>query len=168
MTAIPPLLPQETLERVLRLARFDGLSVVVFAALYALTTAMAGNATPAVIGLLAAGAGALELHGVSLLRHGEPRGITWLIGSQPFLWCVVAAYCAFRWTHFEMPPVPDTMRPMIALSAEQWGMSVEQYFRFVNQITCIALLLVSLAYQGGLMIYYFRRRHAIARALGEE
>ena len=164
----PPLLPEETLERVLRLARFDGLGIVVFAALYALMTAMAGNPTAAVLGLLAAGAGAVELHGASLLRHGEPRGITWLIGSQPFLWCVVAAYCVFRWTHFVIPPTPDAMRPMIELSAQQWGMTVEEYFRFVNRITCVALLVASLAYQGGMMIYYFRRRHAIARALGEE
>lgn len=164
----PPLLPLETLARVLRLARIDGMGVVVFAGLYALLAAASGDTTGAVIGLLGAGAGALELHGAGLLRHGESRGMSWLIASQPFLLAVIFAYCLYRWTHFVIPPLPDELRPMITLSAQQWGMSLEEYFQFVNRLTSLLLAIVSTVYQGGMTVYYLRRRHAVARALRGE
>ena len=54
----PPLLPAETLVRVLRLAKFDGLSVLLIAGVFALLAATAGDFSGALVGLLAAGAGA--------------------------------------------------------------------------------------------------------------
>jgi len=52
----PPLLPEETLLRVLRVARLDGLSVLVIAGVFALISALAGDGVGAVVGLLVAGA----------------------------------------------------------------------------------------------------------------
>ena len=66
----PPLLPEETLVRVLRLAKLDGMGSVVLGTVFALMAAGAQEAPFAVIGLLAAGAGAIELHGASLLQEG--------------------------------------------------------------------------------------------------
>lgn len=164
----PPLLPELVFARVVRLATMDGLSIVIFAGLYAFMCATSGIPVGAVIGLLGAGAGAMELHGVGLLRHGEPRGITWLIASQPFLWCVVMAYCGFKLIHFQMPLIPDQFRAFIALSAEQMGMTVEEYARFANRLTVVLLAIISLLYQGWMTWYYYTRRHAVIRALGEE
>src|SRR3954468_14773234 len=66
----PPLLPIETLTRVHRVARFDGLSVVLIASIGAIFAAIGKDQTGAFIGLLVAGAGAMELHGASMLRAG--------------------------------------------------------------------------------------------------
>lgn len=163
----PPLLPEETLVRVLRLANLDGLSVLVLASVFALMAGGAQDVPFAVIGLLAAGAGAMELHGVSLLREGEERGMNWLIVSQPFLLLVIWVYCGLRLAHFEMPPLPDGMKELATMSAAQWRLSVEEYFRILNTLTVAVLAVVALCYQGGMMIYYWRRREPVAQALAE-
>ena len=164
----PPLLPEETLARVQRLARFDGLGALVLGGSFALVAATARDFPFAAIGLLASGAGAIELHGLGLLRQGEPRGMGGLIFSQPFLFFVILGYCAMRLWLVEIPPVPEAFRPVFAASAQQWGMSVEQYQRVLNRITAIAVAVVAAAFQGGMMLYYLRRRAAVDRALGSE
>ena len=161
----PPLLPEIVLARVVRLARFDGLSVFALGSVFALMMVVTREVPFAAVGLLAAGAGAVELHGVSLLKQGEARGMQWLIASQPFLLIVILGYCALRMTHFEMPPLPDGFRELAQAAAQQWGMSVDDYFRTVNRLTVQALAVVAFAYQGAMAVYYLRRRASVARAL---
>lgn len=156
------------LSRVVRLARLDGLSVLVLGTLFAISAATIREVPFAAVGLLAAGAGAVELHGLGLLRQGEPRGMSWLIASQPFLFVVILGYCVLRGTHFEMPPIPEQFREIVELSAQQWKMSVEDYFRMVNTITAVALGVVAFFYQGGMTLYYWRRRAAVRLALVAE
>ncbi|MFM7750642.1 MAG: hypothetical protein ACKPB0_09520 [Opitutaceae bacterium] len=163
----PPLLPEETLERVERLARFDGLSLLLLGALFAVPAAAVRDVPFAIIGLLAAGAGAIELHGLGLLREGDARGMNWLIGSQPLLLVVIWCYCVLRLLFFEPPPMPDGMADLAKAGAAQWGMPVEDYFRRVNQFIVGAVAVIALFYQGGMMLYYLRRREAVAAALGE-
>jgi hypothetical protein len=161
----PPLLPEEILARVTRLARCDGLSVLVLGTVFALATAATRNLPFAAVGLLAAGAGAVELHGVALLRTGESRGMSWIIASQPFLLCVIFGYCALRLALFAIPPLPDGLKELTATRAQELGMSMEELFRFTNRLAVGALSAASLCYQGGMTIYYARRRKAVAQAL---
>src|SRR5262249_17978142 len=104
MTKIPPLLPQETLLRVLRVARFDGTGALILGGTFALMMASEHDFPFAAIGLLAAGAGAIELHGAALLKQGESRGMSWLVASQPYLLLVILAYCALRLWFVQIPP----------------------------------------------------------------
>ena len=164
----PPLLPEVTLSRVLRLARVDGMGAMVLGGMFALVAASARDFPFAAIGLLAAGAGAIELHGAALLRQGEQRGMNWLIASQPYLLIVIFGYCALRLWLVEIPPVPEAFQAILAMSARQWGLSVADYQRVLNQITILAVAIVSVGFQGGMTIYYLRRRHAVARALAAE
>lgn len=164
----PPLLPKETLVRVLRLARFDGMGALVLGGMFALVAAAARDFPFAAIGLLAAGAGAVELHGVALLRQGERRGMNWLVASQPYLLFVILTYCALRLWLVEIPPVPEAFQSMFAASAQQWGMSVQEYQHALNRITMLAVATVALGFQGGMMLYYLRRRHPVAQALTAE
>jgi hypothetical protein len=164
----PPLLPEETLVRVLRLAKFDGMGSLVLGTVFALMAAGAQEVPYATIGLLAAGAGAIELHGASLLREGDERGMNWLVASQPFLLLVIWSYCGLRVVNFAPPPVPEGMREFAALGAAQWGLTVEGYLRLVNTITVAVLALVALFYQGGMTLYYLRRRRPVTQALVDE
>ncbi|MFM8336556.1 MAG: hypothetical protein ACKODK_13440, partial [Opitutaceae bacterium] len=163
----PPLLPEETLERVERLARFDGLSLLLLGALFAVPAAAVRDVPFAIIGLLAAGAGAIELHGLGLLREGDARGLNWLIGSQPLLLGVIWCYCVLRLLFFEPPPMPEDMADLAKAGAAQWGMPVEEYFRRVNQFIVGAVAVIALFYQGGMTLYYLLRREAVTTALGE-
>lgn len=164
----PPLLPEETLVRVLRLARFDGMGALGLGGMFALAAAASGDFPFAAIGLLAAGAGAVELHGAALLRQREPRGMAWLVASQPFLLVVIFSYCALRLWLVELPPVPDAFKGVFAASAQQWGMSVPAYQHALNRITVLAVAIVAVGFQGGMMLYYLRRRKPVAQALAAE
>jgi len=163
----PPLLPEETLIRVLRVARVDGAGALVLGGIFALLAAAGGERAFAVIGLLASGAGAVELHGVSLLRRGDPGGMNWLIGSQPLLLAVILGYCALRLWVVELPPVPEDFQGVFAASAQQWDMSLADYQRALNQITIAVLALVAVGFQGGMLWYYVRRRTPVSLALAE-
>jgi hypothetical protein len=164
----PPLLPEETFARVLRLARFDGMGALILGGMFALVAAAARDFPFAAIGLLASGAGAVELHGAALLRQGEPRGMRWLVASQPYLLLVILSYCALRLWLIDIPPVPEAFRAVFAASAQQWGMSVEDYQRALNRITVLAVAAAAVAFQGGMMLYYLRRREPVYRALAAD
>lgn len=164
----PPLLPEETYLRVLRLARFDGLGAMVLGGMFALFAAAGGDIPLAVIGLLAAGAGAVELHGVAILRQGHPRGMRWLVASQPLLLLVILAYCGLRLWLIDVPPVPEAFQSVFAASAAQWGLTVEEYQRALNRITALAVAMAATGFQGGMTLYYLRRREPVYRALSAE
>ena len=164
----PPVLPEEHLARVERVGRTHGTSVLFVAAFFALLSGVAGDYLGAIVGLLVAGAGAIESHGAALLREGEPRGVTWLVGSQVFLFIAIEGYCAVNLIHFVLPPIPDELLPMLKLKAEQAGMSVQDFCVFAYRSFFSMVMVLSVFYQGGMVLYYFLRRDSVARALGEE
>jgi hypothetical protein len=92
----------------------------------------------------------------------------WLVASQPFLLLIIWCYCGLRLTHFELPPLPEGLGELAALSAAQWNLSVAEYFRLLNAITVAVLAVVALGYQGGMTVYYWRRRQPVAQALAAE
>ena len=161
----PPLFPAEVLQRVLRLARFDGLSVLVVAGIFALISARLGDYLGAVVGLLVAGAGAIELHGASLLKHRQPRGMDWLVRSQLILLITVLAYCALRLLHPDLAPLRATVNEDVKAQLEVLGWSVDQFLGTVYRLTYLAVSLATFAYQGGMAVYYWRRRATVVRAL---
>lgn len=164
---LPPLLPSETLARVLRVAKFDGTTVFALSALFAVMAATAGEMRFAVIGLLAAGAGAIELHGAGLLGHGDRRGINWLIASQPVLLAIIYIYCALRLSHFELPPIPESRQVEFDQAASQLGMSTDEFLRTVYRFTIQAVAVVATLFQGWMLVYYLRRRQAVIQAADE-
>jgi hypothetical protein len=164
----PPFLPEETLPRVLRVARLDGMSVAFIAGLFALLAALAGDALGAVIGLLVAGAGAIELHGATLLVHGEPRGMNWLITSQVFLMATVTSYCGLRLLHPGLAPLLAAVTDEMKVSLATAGWTPERFVRFIYTTTYYAVAIVTLVYQGGMALYYYRRRESVARALASD
>jgi hypothetical protein len=168
MPKLPPLLPYETFVRVIRLAKFDGITVLVMGGIFALLAAAAGDFSSAFVGLLVAGAGALELHGAALLERNSIRGINWLINSQLFLLFTILAYCAIMVVNVEVPPIPELAAPVIDLSAERFNMTREEYLRFIQRLVYMIFAALSCLYQGGMAAYYYRRRETVRRALREE
>jgi hypothetical protein len=172
----PPLLVRETLLRVLRVARFDGLSVLLVAGLFALLAAGAGDVQGALIGVTVALAGAIELHGVSLLQHGDARGLDWLVGSQVFLLVVLLGYCGWRLTHVELEPLRAAFHSSLRmpLMQQMWaanrelGLTEETFLQQIHTMTYASLAIATLIYQGGMTLYYQRRREPVTRALEAE
>lgn len=161
----PPLLPEETLARVLRAARFNGMSVMVVSGIFALISAVAKDPVGAVAGLVVAGAGAMEVHGGSVLDHGYVRGMRWLVWSQLLCLGAILAYCGVRYAMGTTPPLPEELRPAITADAEQLGMTAEELILRSYRLGLFLVATLSLIYQGGMAIYYLRRQAPVAQAL---
>jgi hypothetical protein len=168
MMKAPPLLPSEVVARVQRLARFDGLSVALVAGSLALVAAILGDYVGAGVGLLVAGAGAVELHGASLLTQRHARGMSWLVRSQLLLLTAILAYCALRWARPDLAPLRRVVSDDMKEQLELIGWSVDAFLQLVYRLTYVCVALVTTLYQGGMALYYWRRSAAVAAALESE
>ena len=161
----PPLLPKETLYRVIRFARFNGISELVVAGVFGLICAASKDIPGAAIGVLVSGAGALELHGVGLLLHGNKRGVSWLIGSQLYLLVIVLTYVGYRSQHLDLESVrmviSSDQRETIAAA----GIDENQFLRIIANVSNAVFGVIAFFYQGGMALYYHRRRTPIEAAL---
>lgn len=164
----PPLLPEETLHRVLRVANFNGLSVMALAGMMALAVASVGDYNGAAFALLVAASGAIELHGAGLIRAGEVRGTRWLIVSQPYLLVVMMAYCAIRLGTYDPEVLRTAMTSELKTALAQSGYEEERFLRLLYVTTYAVLAIGTLIYQGLMTAYYIRRRRAIESALQAE
>jgi hypothetical protein len=160
----PPLLAEEVLARVLRVARMDGLGVLWVATFFALTAAGVGDVTGAVAWLLLAGAGAIALHGAVLLRAAEARGLNWLIASQLLFIAVVFVYCAVRLAHYDPASLREALTPEMKVSLAQANYGEEEFLLVVYRTTYGLMAGIALLFKGGLSVYFLRRRPAIASA----
>ncbi|MFZ5497332.1 MAG: hypothetical protein ACOZE5_18580 [Verrucomicrobiota bacterium] len=169
----PPPLPVHRLRRVLSVARGDGWSLVIVAALGGLYTAVRGGWVETAGALLVVLAGAGELHGRRRLLGQDLRGVSWLVGSQLFLLAVIWAYAWWRWRFFdpaalwaEFPAFARTELDRQMLAA---GLAPEfdrpLVLQMMNTLTCLLLAFLTLLYQGGLAAYYALNRRTIAEAL---
>jgi hypothetical protein len=163
----PPLLPSEILRRLLRVARFDGMSVLGVAGAFALISAASRDVSGAVIGLMVAAAGAIELHGVTLLRGGRGAGMRWLVGSQLYLLAVMLGYSALRLSNPDIASIRPIVNADLAEQIQAAGMSVDQFLLEFLRLVYVAVAAASLLYQGGMTIYYLRRRAAAEMAIEE-
>jgi hypothetical protein len=163
--AQPPLLPEEALMRVVRTSRLNGLSVVLAAAVFALLSATHGDFQGAIVGLVVAGAGAMEVHGGTLLAHRDRRGMGWLINSQLVCLGGILVYCTVWLKHPVIPPLPEWAEQVIATDARQLGVSVERLTSQLYVSSIVLLAVLSTIYQGSMAIYYARRKRTVWRAL---
>ncbi len=168
-TVQPPPLPLETLHKVLRLASLDARMLIVVAGTFALLAAAGREVPGALAGVLAVGAGTMELHGANRLREGVIDGGRWLITSQMWLLAVILGYCAWRLTHFDPAWAERVITPQLELQFNEAGIPREDipaFVQLVYQITYVIVAVVSIVYQGGMAWYYRSKRSALTLALG--
>jgi hypothetical protein len=150
------------------MARFDGISVLGVAGGCALISAASRDVTGAVVGLLVAGAGAVELHGAGMLRAGDRRGMGWLVSSQAYLMASILGYVAFRLLNPDIASLRKVVTGELADQIQQAGLSVDQFLLEFQRLVYFAVAAATVIYQGGMIIYYQRRRSAVEAALQEE
>jgi hypothetical protein len=172
----PPLTPDETLRRIARTARIDGLSVLVVSGIFALWSLADRDWTEAGIGLLICAAGAVELRGRALLLAGQLRGVDWLVGSQ--VWLLLVAQSYFLWRlqaydpevvrHYAVPILRSALvRPVLSAA----GLTENDLLRDVRSIYTTSYMIAAVLlflFQGGLALRYRRSRSAIAHALAAQ
>ena len=113
------------------------------------------------------GAGAVELHGSALLRQGEAARHE-LAHCQPAVLLSFLSYCALRF--WLRRTAADTRSLPVGLRGEcaAMGLSVAEYQRALNRITAMAVAVAAVGFQGGIMLYYLRRRQSVGQALAVE
>jgi len=155
----------------LRIAQLNGMSVLVIAGALALCFAYIHDVNSTVIGIVVAGTGAIELHGAALIRNRETRGMNWLVASQLCLLATLLGYVGWRFTHIDVSVMntllTDDARRQLAQSEAQTGLTEDQFLKFVYIGTYGIFGVATVFYQGGLAIYYARRREPVAAALRE-
>jgi hypothetical protein len=169
----PPPLPMEILARVTRVARFDGTSILAVSGSVALLSAAYRDVTGATVGLLVAAAGAIELHGVGLLRTNNAAGVRWLVSAQVWLMGVILAYVAYR---IARPDIEGFIQfvstapggERLEQAAAEVGKTTREYILEGFRAFYLAVALLTVVYQGGMTLYYLRRRGAIQVALDGE
>lgn len=166
----PPLLPAETLTRLLRLAKLDGTVVLALTGAFTIASAAAGNRLEALIGLIIAGAGALELHGAGILQSGEIRGLRWLIASQLYLLFAVLGYVGLRLVSFDPALINLIMTDSLRQRYLEAGLTsgqIDHVVQWSYYLTYAIVGVLTVVYQGSMALYYYRRRSAVAAAMTE-
>jgi hypothetical protein len=149
----------------LRVARFDGASILVIAGAFALGSATLGDGVGTAISLMVAGAGAIELHGAGLLRHGEERGLRWLVSSQIFLMFVMLGYVALKLRNIDTAPMKPLLTDDMRQAIAQAGLTIDEFLHATYVFGYAAIGVLTVLYQGTMAIYYARRQTAVAAAL---
>jgi len=155
----PPLLPATALARAGKLARFDGLTVLVVAGCFAAVSLAMRDWAGAVICLGAVGAGAAEWRGGVLLKTHRAGSVRWLVGSQLSLLGLVWLYAAWRYTHYDPQLISALVEPFVRERLEEAFLTMDDLapaLEFAHRLTYLLLATLSLAYQGGLAWYYAR------------
>ena len=167
----PPKLVSEVMRRVMRVARFDGISVLCLAGFFALVSAASGDVSGAAFGLLIAAAGAVELQGRGRIRAADRRGMSWLIGSQLYLMSVVLGYVGYRLANPDSDPILRAAKTALSDEIRQAGMDPAQFMaEFPKELRLLyfAVAGLTILYQGGMALYYMRRRGAVEAAIDED
>ena len=162
----PPLLPATALARAGKLARFDGLTVLVVAGCFAAVSLAMRDWAGAVICLGAVGAGAAEWRGGVLLKTHQPGSLRWLVASQLSLLGLVWIYAAWRYTHYDPRLLSALVEPLVRTRLEEAFLTMDDLapaLEFAHRLTYLLLATLSLAYQGGLAWYYARQQSVLAK-----
>lgn len=159
---------QAVLDRVVRVATVDGRLLLAFAGTFAFLAALANDLPGAFTGCLVAGAGALELHGAHRLRHGDPGGFIWLPRSQALILGAILLYVAVRLLQFNPADLERGLTPAMETRLADANMTRETFLALAAKLHTafyVFIAFITVLYQGGLILYYRRRKLSVYHAL---
>ena len=164
----PSLTPEAKLQRVLRAAKLNGLSVAIFAGLCALGSLAFGDWMGAAFGALVAAGGAMELSGRRQLLRGDADGMRVLVRSQLLVLSVILVYAISRFASFDAESALGGLTPDMRTELTQSGVDFAAILPLVRMAFYAMygiVALVTLIYQGGMALYYRRRTADVKLAL---
>jgi hypothetical protein len=167
----PP--PEPSLQRLLAIARVDGWSIVIVAALGGLLALGQQRWIECGAALLVGLAGNSELRGRRMLASRDARGLARLIRAQLFLLGIIWIYAWWRWAYFDATAfwtaLPELAKSevdrQLLMAGLEPALDRPLLLEMMNLLTCAVLAAVTLVYQGGLAFYYARQRARVRQAL---
>ena len=160
--------PEQALEKVLKISRRNGGSVVVFAGLCTFLTVLLGDWTGVFVGSLVVASGIMELQGNRMLRRGEADGMRWLIRAQFFLLSVIFVYAVTRLVSYSRELGMESFSPDMRDVLKQLDLKPDDILPLVRKIVWAfygSVILATGLYQGGLAFFYNRRKAFVEQAL---
>jgi len=151
-----PKTPEEQLQRILRIARTNGLSIVIIAGLSVLISL--GDWFGMAICLAAVCGGWLELSGRKQLLGGDAAGVRRMVKGELLVLAAVEIYCVVK---LGQGMSPELREAIAGLDMPE----LEPSFRSAFSATYIAVGLVTIVYQGGMARYYSRHAETVRVAL---
>lgn len=169
---VPEPTPQEkVLKRVLFVSAFDGWSVIGISGLGILLTLLLGDLSGLVVGALVLAGGVMELRGRKQLCQRNPAGMKLLARAQLLILGVIMVYCVARLASFDAETALASLTPEMEAVLKENGVERADVLPLVQIAfygTYITVPVVSLLFQGGLILYYRSRAAAVATALAPE
>lgn len=178
MPAKPPPIPELVYQRVMLVGKVDGYMVFLSAGLLALFAATGGFWGVMLVSCLAAGTGAMEVHGARTLAQGDERGVNWLVRAQLLLMLVILGFVVYYLYNFNETFFSALIPEIRAKAAETYPrIGLENPYENISDSDMLMLMRISVnlmlmaigfvtcLYQGLMARYYFRRREAVAKAL---
>jgi hypothetical protein len=89
------------------------------------------------------------------------------VTSQLFLLIVVLIYCQYALTHINLPFWRVFLAPA-ATEIRERGETVDSMARQMNTLSFMLVAIMTVVYQGGMAVYYVRRRRAVVQAIATE
>lgn len=178
MPAKPPPIPELVYRRVMLVGKADGYAILFSAGLLALFFAPTGLWVFTVAACLAAGTGAMEVHGSRLLGQGDESGMNWLVRAQLLLMLVTLGFVLYYYNNFNEAYfrglIPE-IRKVAAETYPRYGLpnpyekigdtELLIVMRLSINTLLLMLAMVSCVYQGLMARYYHKRRAAVAQAI---
>jgi len=153
----PPPLPAAP-GRKLRMAQGDGKGLVAMGLLSIVVGLVMRDYLGAVIGALLTGCGAAELVGYRRYLSAHPGARSCLVGSQLAVLGLVWAYCGWSMFGAKAAESPETLQLMREMGAD--AAEIGPLLDSATRLIYVALAGISLLYQGGLAIYYYKKTAA--------
>jgi hypothetical protein len=167
---MPARTPQQRFQRLLAIARFDAISLIVVAGPAALVALVLREWPSAAVGVAVALCGWLEWLGQRQLSRSHRHGLGWMCTAQ--LVCLLAILLYAR--HLAGQARADHILQLLpSFTREQLfevfpdSESAEEFLLFVQRLMVAAIALVAIVYQGAMALYYLRAR-ALVRTVFEQ
>ncbi len=165
---MPARSPELRFQRLLRLAQFDALSLLVVATPATLGAALGGEWTVAAIGAGVVGCGSLEWRGQKQLRLGAAAGLGWMVVAQLVCLGLLLLY-AWRLAHLDNASHLLALLPAFARAQLDsfllYPEEIDHLFLLAQRLTAGAIALTATLYQGGLAFHYLRSRALVRSVL---
>jgi len=148
------------LKRAAGVASFSAITALVLGSSTALYAVLAPDIGAVVAALILIASGTIELVGRRRLLRAELGATRMLMLNQLALFACVAIYCIVQLSTFSTQSIVTEITSMLDQDIESQGRLVH-YIRLVHYALYGSVLLASLASQGGLALYYARRRKQV-------
>lgn len=157
-----PRTPEDQLLRVLRIARTNGLSIVIIAGLGTLFSI--GDWLGMAVGTAIVVGGWMELSGRKQLLRGDAAGVRQLVRSQWVVLGAIEIYCLMKLGFDSDKGVSQELRSlMLEMGVDMVALEPSLRQAFYGTYGAVALL--TLVYQGGMARYYSRRAGVVQQAI---